>query len=86
MNLLPTAERTNPTPLLPICIMATDADGLREVFETIADTDEVVEEQREAINHGAGVDDENDAIAHAIDDGLNGAIEGQEAGGGASFE
>ncbi|GAD53884.1 hypothetical protein MBEHAL_2644 [Halarchaeum acidiphilum MH1-52-1] len=66
--------------------MSSDANSLREVFETVASTDVVIEEQHEEINHGAEERDENDTVAHAIDDGLNEAIEGQESGGGASFE
>ncbi|MBP1955488.1 hypothetical protein J2752_002411 [Halarchaeum rubridurum] len=66
--------------------MSADTDGLREVFETVAGTDEVVEEQHEGVDHAAEVRDENGAVAHAIDDGLTEALDGQESGGGASFE
>ncbi|WP_435097556.1 hypothetical protein [Halarchaeum sp. P4] len=66
--------------------MSTDADGLRDIFVSVAGDEEIVEEQEEEINHGAEERDENIDVARAVDDGLNEAIEGQEAGGGASFE
>lgn len=66
--------------------MSTDADGLRDLFVNVAGTDEIVEEQSEGVDHGAEEHDENVDVANAVDDGLDGAIEGQEAGGGASLE
>jgi len=58
-----------------------DDDRLREVFVRVAGTDEIVEEQAEEISHAAEEADEEVDVAHAVDDGLTGAIEGQEAGG-----
>lgn len=60
--------------------MSSNADDLRDLFVEVTDEETVVEERAETPSHDP-IEDDDEFLASATEDGLEDAVEGTELGG-----
>ncbi|SDJ73256.1 hypothetical protein SAMN05216226_10874 [Halovenus aranensis] len=58
--------------------MATNTDTLRDLYLDVAGEETITEQQRDQFSHDPIEDDEVATVSAAVEDGLDGAVDGAE--------